>query len=69
MDVKELKELDVAGLKKELNEQGEALFKLRLQKATQQLHNTNQIRNTRHEIARIKTILAQKVAKIGRAHV
>ena len=63
MDVKELKELDVAGLKKELNEQGEALFKLRLQKATQQLHNTNQIRNTRHEIARIKTILAQKVAK------
>ena len=56
MDVKELKELDVAG-------QGEALFKLRLQKATQQLHNTNQIRNTRHEIARIKTILAQKVAK------
>ena len=63
MDVKELKELDVAGLKKELNEQGEALFKLRLQKATQQLHNTNQSRNTRHEIARIKTILAQKVAK------
>ena len=63
MDVKELKELDVAGLKKELNEQGEALFKLRLQKATQQLHNTNQIRNTRHEIARFKTILAQKVAK------
>jgi len=63
MDVKELKELDVAGLKKELNEQGEALFKLRLQKATQQLHSTNQIRNTRHEIARIKTILAQKVAK------
>ena len=63
MDVKELKELDVAGLKKELNEQGEALFKLRLQKATQQLHNTKQIRNTRHEIARIKTILAQKVAK------
>lgn len=63
MDVKELKELDVAGLKKELNEQGEALFKLRLQKATQQLHNTNQIRNTHHEIARIKTILAQKVAK------
>ena len=51
MDVKELKELDVAGLKKDL------------QKATQQLHNTNQIRNTRHEIARIKTILAQKVAK------
>ena len=63
MDVKELKELDVAGLKKELNEQGEALFKLRLQKATQQLHNTNQSRNTRHEIARIKTNLAQKVAK------
>ncbi|MCG5031124.1 50S ribosomal protein L29 [Mesosutterella sp. OilRF-GAM-744-9] len=63
MDVKELKGLDEAALKKELNDLHQALFKLRLQKATQQLHNTNQIRNTRHDIARIKTILAQKAAK------
>lgn len=63
MDVKELQGLDEAALKKELNDLNQALFKLRLQKATQQLHNTNQIRNTRHDIARIKTILAQKAAK------
>lgn len=63
MDVKELHGLDEAALKKELNDLNQALFKLRLQKATQQLHNTNQIRNTRHDIARIKTILAQKAGK------
>jgi large subunit ribosomal protein L29 len=35
-----------------------------MQKATQQLGNTNQLRETRRSIARAKTILAQKqVAK------
>ncbi len=63
MDVKELQGLDEAALKKELADLNQALFKLRLQKATQQLQNTNQIRATRHEIARVKTILAQKAAK------
>jgi len=60
MDMKELQGLDKAALKKELQDLNEALFKLRLQKATQQLRNPNQIRATRHDIARVKTILAQK---------
>ena len=38
-------------------------FKLRVQKATQQLQNTNLLRTTRHEIARVRTVLAQKAAQ------
>ncbi len=33
-----------------------------MQKATQQLANTNQLRSTRRAIARAKTVLAQKQA-------
>ena len=35
-------------------------FGLRMQKATQQLSNHTQLGNTRRDIARAKTILAQK---------
>jgi len=38
-----------------------AQFGLRMQYATQQLSNTNQLRNVRRDIARVKTILSQKV--------
>ena len=37
-----------------------AHFGLRMQKATQQLSNTATLRSTRRDIARAKTILAQK---------
>jgi len=39
-----------------------AHFGLRMQKATQQLANTNTLRTTRRDIARAKTILAEKQA-------
>jgi large subunit ribosomal protein L29 len=35
-------------------------FGLRMQKATQQLSNTSQIRNVRRDIARVRTLLNQK---------
>ena len=37
-----------------------AQFALRMQKATQQLNNTSQIRKVRRDIARVRTILNQK---------
>ena len=40
----------------------DAHFGLRMQKATQQLGNTNTLRTTRRDIARAKTILAEKQA-------
>jgi large subunit ribosomal protein L29 len=47
-------------LSKELNSLLNAQFKLRMQKATQQLTNTSQIRKVRRDIARVRTILNQK---------
>ncbi|MGZ0020415.1 50S ribosomal protein L29 [Nitrosomonas sp. wSCUT-2] len=48
----------------ELNEELLALlkiqFSLRMQHATQQLSNTNQIKLNRKEIARVKTVISQK---------
>ena len=46
-------------LQKELMELLSTQFKLRMQKATQQLSNTSQIRRTRRDIARVRTMLAQ----------
>ena len=35
-------------------------FKLRMQKATQQLNNTSQLKKVRRDIARVRTLLAEK---------
>ena len=60
MNAKEMRAMDEAALKKELADLMHAQFKLRMQHGTQQLQNTNQLRTTRREIARVRTILAQK---------
>jgi large subunit ribosomal protein L29 len=56
---KELRTKDVAGLELEVKALQKAHFGLRMQKATQQLNNTSQLRQTRRAIARAKTVLAQ----------
>ncbi|GAA4351291.1 hypothetical protein GCM10023165_39380 [Variovorax defluvii] len=55
-----LRDKDVAGLQAEIKDLQKAHFGLRMQKATQQLSNTATLRITRRDIARAKTILAQK---------
>jgi large subunit ribosomal protein L29 len=55
-----LREKDVAGLQAEIKDLQKAHFGLRMQKATQQLSNLATLRTTRRDIARAKTILAQK---------
>jgi large subunit ribosomal protein L29 len=55
-----LREKDLAGLATEIKDLQKAHFGLRMQKATQQLSNTSTLRVTRRDIARAKTILAQK---------
>ena len=62
MIAKELRQKDEAALKAEVKELQKAHFNLRMQKATQQLNNTSQLRMTRRAIARAKTILAEKKA-------
>ncbi|WP_313077463.1 50S ribosomal protein L29 [Melaminivora sp.] len=58
----ELRQKDEAGLKDEIKSLQKAHFGLRMQKATQQLGNTATLKSTRRDIARAKTILAQKQA-------
>jgi len=60
MKASELRSKDVAGLQKEVGDLLKAHFGLRMQKATQQLSNHSQLGNTRRDIARAKTVLAQK---------
>ena len=56
---KDLKAKKPDELQKELMELLSVQFKLRMQKATQQLTNTSQIRRTRRDIARVRTLLGQ----------
>jgi len=56
---KDLRAKAPAELQKELMELLSVQFKLRMQKATQQLTNTSQIRRTRRDIARVRTLLGQ----------
>ena len=60
MKVSELRAKDAGDLSTELESLLRAQFNLRMQKATQQLNNTSQIRKVRRDIARVRTILNQK---------
>ncbi|MCK6424480.1 MAG: 50S ribosomal protein L29 [Burkholderiaceae bacterium] len=60
MKASELRAKDVAALEKEISELLKAHFGLRMQKATQQLTNTGVLKQTRRDIARARTILAEK---------
>jgi large subunit ribosomal protein L29 len=56
----ELRELHDDELQTRLREAKEELFNLRFQTATGQLDNNRQLRNIRHDIARIYTILRER---------
>ena len=64
---KDLRTKDVAGVEAEVKSLQKAHFGLRMQKATQQLNNTATLRSTRRDIARAKTILAQKRAESAKS--
>ena len=68
MKTAELRKKDVAGLEAEVKSLQKAHFGLRMQKATQQLNNTATLGDTRRDIARAKTILAeqQRAAAAGK---
>ena len=58
----ELKAKTTEQLAMELVSAKKELFNLRFQNATNQLNNTARIREVRHNIARIQTLLTQKSA-------
>ena len=60
MNANELRGRSQGELRDELASLLRAQFSLRMQKATQQLSNTSQLRKVRRDIARVRTVLAQK---------
>lgn len=60
MKASELKNMTMSELQNELIGLLRAQFGLRMQHATQQLGNTNQLRIIRRDIARVKTVMGQK---------
>jgi len=62
MKPSELRQKDAAAIDTEIKALQKAHFNMRMQKATQQLTNTAQMKVTRRAIARAKTIQAEKAA-------
>jgi large subunit ribosomal protein L29 len=67
MKTSELRSKDIAALEKEVSDLLKAHFGLRMQKATQQLTNHTQLGNMRRDVARVKTIIAEKKRQSGAA--
>ena len=62
MKTNELRAKDEAQLSEELSNLLKAQFSMRMQKATQQLTNTSQLKRTKRDIARVRTLLAEKTS-------
>ena len=67
MEAAELKAKSPDDLQQELNSLLKAQFNLRMQKATQQLTNTSQLGKVRRDIARVRTVMAEKSKGQGKA--
>ena len=65
MRISEVRELDNTELGKELADQERGMMNLRFRKATLQLTNTNEIKNSRRTIARIKTVMRERDITTG----
>ena len=62
MKAEQIREMSVDDLRGKERELQEQLFRLRFQRSLGQLDNALKIRETRRDIARVKTILRQKQA-------
>jgi large subunit ribosomal protein L29 len=60
MDAAQLRALDDAALRKQLDDLYQENFNLRFQRAAGQLPNLNRLREVRREIARVKTVLRER---------
>jgi large subunit ribosomal protein L29 len=63
MKARELREKSIEELRRSETDLREQLFKLRFQKAAGQIENPVKIRLVRKDIARVQTILAQRLAE------
>ena len=63
MKASELRVKDEGALSKELQDLLRAQFSVRMQAATQQLTNNSQIKKTRRDIARVRTVMREAQLK------
>jgi large subunit ribosomal protein L29 len=62
MKIKEIRALDVSGLKQKIAELSEELFRLKIRHASGQLESTVMLGRLRKDIARVNTVLKEKEA-------
>jgi len=62
MKAKELRSSDLAGLQKQLEDLLREQFNLRMQRGVGQLTRPSRMKAVRRDIARVKTVMAQKKA-------
>ena len=67
MKAKELRDLTSEELMNKLNDFKSELFSLRFQLATGQLQNTARIKTVKRDIAKVKTVLAERKLNEARA--
>ncbi|MFM1910923.1 MAG: ribosomal subunit protein [Pseudomonadota bacterium] len=67
MKATELRAKSVDELNAELIELRRAQFSMRMQLATQQLNKVDQIRKVRRDVARVRTVLAEKSKSTAKA--
>lgn len=67
MKSKEVREMTIDELQKQLVSLKEELFNLRFQLATGQLDNPMRVRDVRKSIARVKTVIHEQELKAGQA--
>lgn len=60
MKVKEIRELTTKEINEKIVSAKEELFNLRFQQATGSLEKPSRIRELRHEVARLKTVLRER---------
>lgn len=64
MKAKQLRDQSIEELRRTEAELFEQLFKLRFQRATGQMENPGKIRQVRRDIARVKTVLLQRLREV-----
>ena len=60
MKVKEIRELSTEDIQAKIKENKEELFNLRFQQATGSLEKPSRIRELRHDVARMNTVLRER---------
>ncbi len=67
MELDELRQMSAGDLRVKENEVREEAFRLRIKLRTNQLDNPSGYKKARKELARIKTLIAQKTAAAARS--